>query len=129
MVLNPTALDAYLAKKGFTPRVSDAEWEVILQCVAALFGRELWHRCRLIHQAEDALRRGCTDFPAAIQQPYRYLHHLEFFASPSPQLSELQQWLTHRGIVWRECRQFDADTDQEQVVGLRIFGYDTDHAS
>jgi len=129
VVINPTVLDAYIAKKGLTPRVSDAEWETILQRVAALFGRELWHRCRLIHQAEDALRRHSTTFPDAVPQPYRYIHCLEFIAVPSPQLSELQQWLTGRGIVWRERRQFDVDTEQEEVVGLQIFGYDPDHAA
>lgn len=129
MIINPTVLDAYIAKKGLTPRVSDAQWETILQRVAALFGRELWHRCRLIHQTEDALRRHCTVFPDAVPQPYRYIHYLEFIASPSPQLSELQQWLTERGIGWRERRQFNVDTEQEEVVGLQIFSYDPDHAA
>ncbi|MFO1512416.1 MAG: hypothetical protein U1F83_05800 [Verrucomicrobiota bacterium] len=62
-------------------------------------------------------------------QPYRYIYYLEFVAFPSPQLSELQQWLTERGIVWRECRQLNTDTEQQEVVGLQIFGYDPDDAA
>jgi hypothetical protein len=129
VIINPTVLDAYIAKKGLTPRVSDAEWEAILQRVAALFGRELWHRCRVIHQAEDALRRHSTRFPDAVPQPYRYILYLELTAFPSQQLSELQQWLTERSIVWRERCQFDVDTEQEEVVGIQIFGYDPSHAA
>ena len=129
MIINPTALDAYIAKKGLTPRVSDAEWEIILQRIVELFGRDLCHRYRLIHQAEDGLRRYSSAFPDSVPQPYRYLHYLEFNASPSAQLSELQEWLTERGVAWHECRQFDSDTKQEQVVGLQIFGYDTDDST
>src|SRR5882724_5447040 len=98
MVINPSVIDAYIARKGLTPRVSDVEWEAILQRVAALFGRELWHRCRLIHQAENALRRYSTVFPESVPQPYRYIHDLEFGAFASPQLRELQQWLTERDV-------------------------------
>jgi hypothetical protein len=129
VIINPTAVDAYIAKKRLTPQVSDSEWKTILQRVAALFGRELWHRCRLIHQAEDAHRRYSTTFPDAIPQPYRYIHNLELIVFPSPQLSQLQQWLTGRGVVWRECHQFDVDTEQDQIVGLQIFGYEPDHAA
>jgi len=129
VVINPTVLDAYIAKKGLTPRISDAEWETILQRVAVLFGRELWHRCRLIHQAEDAWRRYSTVFPDAVPRPYRYIYYLEFIALPSPQLFELQQWLTERGVFWHECRQFDVDTEQEEVVGLQVYGYDPYHAT
>ncbi len=57
-VTEPTFLEADIARKGFTPRVTDAEWEAILQRVAAVFGRELWHRCRLIHQADQATGTG-----------------------------------------------------------------------
>jgi hypothetical protein len=128
VVINPTVLDAYIAEKGFTPQVSDAEWESILAHVATLFGRELWHRCRLIHQAEDALRRHSTVFPDSIPRPYRYILYLELIAFPSPQLSDLQQWLSERGIEWRERRQFDVDTKQVDVVGIQIFGYDPAHA-
>jgi hypothetical protein len=129
MVINPSVIDAYIARKGLTPHVSDVEWEAILQRVAALFGRELWHHCRLIHQAENALRRYSTIFPESVPQPYRYIHYLEFGAFASPQLRELQQWLTERDVVWRERRQFDQDTNNEQIVGLQIFGYDPDHAT
>ena len=131
MVINPTTLDAYIAQNGLAPQLSDSEWETILQRVADSFGRKLRHRCRLIHQAEDAFRRYSTVFPIpdAVPKPYRYIHYLEFIAIPSPQLSELQQWLTARSIVWLECRQFDDDAEQEEIVGLQIFGYDPDHAA
>ena len=48
--------------------------------------------------------------------------HLEFIAFPSLHLSKLQQWLTQRGIVWRKRRQFDADTEQKQIVGFQTIG-------
>jgi hypothetical protein len=129
VVINPTVIDAYIAKKGLAPRVGEVEWEAILKRVATSFGRELWHRCRLIHQTDDEFRRHSSVFPDAVPQPYRYIHHLELVAFESPKLRELQRWLTDRGVVWRERLQFDADTQQEQVVGLQIFGYDPDAGS
>jgi hypothetical protein len=49
MTTDPDRIDAYIAKQGLVPLVSDAQWELVLQRIAALFGRELWHRCRLVH--------------------------------------------------------------------------------
>ena len=129
MVIDPTVLDAYIAKKGLVPRLTDADWQIILDRVAALFGRELWHRCRLVHQAEDGLRRHSTAFPDSVPRPYRYIYHLEFAASASAQLGELQQWLNQRGVLWRECRTTDCDTEREELVGLRIFGYEPEHTA
>jgi hypothetical protein len=128
VIINPASVDAYIAKKGLVPRVSDTQWQAILQHIAALFGRKLWHRCRLVHQVDEAFSRCSTDFPDAVPQPYRHIRHLEILVCDSQQLQELENWLTACGISWRVCLQRDAETEQDEVVGLQIFGYDMDAA-
>jgi hypothetical protein len=123
MTTDPDRIDAYIAKKGLVPLVSDAQWELVLQRIAALFGRELWHRCRLVHQADDIWGRYSTEFPDAVPKPYRHIRHLELCAGDSPQLQELTDWLTESGVPWRVCRQRDVETGQDEVVGLKVFGY------
>lgn len=124
MIINQTAVEAYIAAKGLSPRLSDADWMAVLEQIAALFRREIWHRSRLIHQAEDGWRRYSTDFPAAVPQPYRFIYYLEFVASESRELRELQRWLTDRDVTWREIQQTDPDSGHEEIVGLQVFGYD-----
>ncbi len=124
MIINPTAVDAYIAAKGLSPRLGDADWKAVLEQIASLFRREIWHRSRLIHQADDGWRRYSTDFPASVPRPYRFIYCLEFIASESQQLHVLQRWLIDRNVTWREIRQTDPDSGHEEIVGLQIFGYD-----
>lgn len=126
MIINPANVDAYVAKKGLTPRVSDTQWQAILQRITALFGHDLWHRCRLIHQVDETFGRYSTVFPDSVPQPYRHIRYLELLLCDSPQLQDLENWLTSCGVSWRECIQRDTDTEQDAVVGLHIFGYGDD---
>jgi hypothetical protein len=128
VIINPANVDAFIAKKGLAPRVSDTQWQTILQRITALFGHHLWHRCRLIHQVDETFGRYSTGFPDAVPQPYRHIRHLELLVCDSPQLQELENWLTSRGVSRRECTQRDANTEQDEVVGLQIFGYAEDAA-
>lgn len=129
MLINPSAADEYLAKKGLKSRVTDAEWDAIFQRVVALFGSNLWHRCRLITQGDDALRRFNTNFPDGVPTPYRFMHHVELLVQPSEQMQELERWLSNRGVEWQHVRQNDPDTGQEEVVGMRIYGFEPESAA
>lgn len=124
MIVNPATIDAYIATKGLAPRLTDDQWQEIIQHITDTFGHKLWHRCRLIYQTDEPLGRYCTTFPESVPQPYRHIRYLEFLAPDSPQLQDLQRWLTDRGIEWRLCRDHSPETDQDDVVGLQVFGYD-----
>ena len=129
MIVNPASIDAYIAKKGLVPRISDTQWEEILRRIAELYGHELWHRCRLIHQVDNTFDRYSTVFPDAVPKPYRHIRHLEILVCDSLRFQELKDWLTSRDVPSRECRQRDSETEQEEVFHLQIFGYDTDATS
>lgn len=128
VIINPARVDAYIAKKGLVSRVSDSEWRDIFEQIVAMFGHELWHRCRLVHQADETWGRFSTAFPDAVPQPYRHLRHVDLLLVDSPLLRTLQDWLSKRQVPWQVRRRRNPETGEDEIVGLLILGYDSDDA-
>jgi hypothetical protein len=57
VIIDPAKVDAYIAAKGLVALVSDEVWELVLARIAELYGREVWHRTRLVTQVDDVLDR------------------------------------------------------------------------
>lgn len=121
MIINPESIDTYIAKKGLVPRLDENQWHEILERIAAIYGNNLWHRCRLVHQKDDTFDRYSTDFPGSVPRPYRFIRHLELLlAHESPKIEELKSWLDDNGVVFSEG---------SQSIGLRIYGYEPDEGN
>ena len=93
MIINPEHIDSYIAQKGYTPLISDRDWQIIVERILDLYGNELWFRCQLITQQYDAFRRFSKVFPNELAQPYRHIRCLDILLSPSTLLDELRDWL------------------------------------
>ncbi|HEV3300501.1 MAG TPA: hypothetical protein VG055_12715 [Planctomycetaceae bacterium] len=117
------AIDAYIVRKGLTPRLDDATWQAVMEQIRGLFGKNLCYRCPRVTQSDDFWRRWNRVFPDAIRHPYRHIRHIEILLRQSAEMDELKRWLSQRHIEWSDDRKF---VDDPEGSSFKIFGFHPD---
>jgi len=116
-------LDEWITKRGARPNLSPDEWQQFVELVIARLGTEVCYRFCLIPYFHLPAKGFFAGFPGRIGDDLKHLNLLDLVVMDEEASGILTAFLDQHRCPWELTTQYDPDTDSDEPIGIRIFGY------
>jgi hypothetical protein len=121
--MNTARTDELIAKRGVRPNLSVAEWQEFIELVIQQLGTESCYRFCLYPYSHVPAKGYAAGFPGRIVESLQYLNILDLVVMDEEAMARLIAFLEKHGCPWEVTTQYDPDTDADEPIGIRVFGY------
>ena len=123
MIISEKRVERYLASAGLVRVISEAQWREIFQRLQETVSHELCFSYCLVTQQEPPGKFPKAGFPAELLENVRYLHEVHLYLPDEDTRGGLERMLSGWGVDYSFLRQFEPESGEEVVVGIRLQGF------
>ena len=124
MIINRQRVDRFVARKGYRRILEPDDWRRLISFVQKKDSTKLVYSYCLITQQQPPPKQVYLGSPERLLEVLHDLYIVDLTLVDDDHRKRVEEYLDRIPCPWEHQFQYEPDTDRDEVIGLRIFGFD-----